>query len=343
MKFLWRLLKMSLLIGIVLYTMGMIAGLALRMTYGESLRLIGLFNSFLPLALLPALALALLALILLPFRRARGTGVRLLIFQLPAVIAFFVLFGWYVTPRSAAASLVDAPRLTVLTFNVNADARAPAAQVEIIRAANADVVGLQELSQAAADRFAAEFAEAYPHQLLRPGGVTGRGILSRYPILDETYWQQDWMPQQRVLLDFDGGAVAYYNLHLPIPFNGRLIFYAGEQRSGALSEALRRIEAESVPVIAAGDFNMSEASVDYWRATQLLRDSYRAVGAAPGFTFSDWSRFNPDLAWIPPVARIDYVFHDEAFAPLAARVWDSSGRSDHRPVWVELALIDAGS
>jgi endonuclease/exonuclease/phosphatase family metal-dependent hydrolase len=73
---------------------------------------------------------------------------------------------------------------------------------------------------------------------------------------------------------------------------------------------------------------MSDQSEAYRRVTGTYDDAYRLEGAGLGLT---------QPAWLPQI-RIDYVFHVAAFVPVSARVWHTSGGSDHLPVLVELAL-----
>ena len=93
-----------------------------------------------------------------------------------------------------------------------------------------------------------------------------------------------------------------------------------------------------------GDFNMTDQSDDYWRIAARYRDTYREVGWGMGFTFPDFSmvRAIPGrlsmLNFIRPMARIDYVFHNDDFQAVEAHVWPSSGGSDHRPLYAVLAL-----
>ncbi len=75
------------------------------------------------------------------------------------------------------------------------------------------------------------------------------------------------------------------------------------------------------------------------------------LGWGLGFTLPDYSHPQafafavrlPDwlkLPWLPVplLTRIDYVFHDESFDSIEAKVWPTSGGSDHRPVLARLAF-----
>ncbi len=63
-----------------------------------------------------------------------------------------------------------------------------------------------------------------------------------------------------------------------------------------------------------------------------------------GFTFPEADPVTPTtqeirrIVQVPLLLRLDYVFHNDAFQPLEARVWPESGGSDHHPLYVRLAL-----
>ena len=73
--------------------------------------------------------------------------------------------------------------------------------------------------------------------------------------------------------------------------------------------------------------------------------AYRAAGWGLGFTFpaeipyfGGGSYAPAFFELIPPLVRLDYVFHNETFTTLSAQVGADSGGSDHLPLVVELAF-----
>jgi vancomycin resistance protein VanJ len=310
------------------------AFVALHVAVGERIGLIGFLDNFAPLLLLPALPLLLACLVL------RRGWVALAL--LPAALMFAWSYGAAFVPRQARATAGGesgsrGTTLRVLTYNLHAESQALAPMAAIIRDSNADVVALQELSPAAARAFASEFAQRYPYQALHDDPrypLLGQGVLSRYPITRDEYWVKG-LGQQRVTLDVSGTQVALYNVHPPHPFDFKADGLAFDPvwRSAAIEDILRRADADAQAglLILAGDFNMTDQTDVYRLVTARLRDTYREVGWGMGFTF------NPN-ARLLPLARIDYVFHDDRITSVAARVWPTSGGSDHSPVWVELVI-----
>lgn len=299
-------------------------------------------NSGLHLLLKPALVLLPLAIV-----RRRG----LLAGLLAAPAAEFVRAYAGNILRSATPG-AGGPDLRLLTYNLHAEETLLDPQLNLIRGAGADIVALQELSFPAAKRFAKALSGDYPYQALHPNAqaCSGQGILSRFPIRADEYWQhvdiRNALGHQRAVLDIGGRPVALYNLH---PVHPGMVdaLYDAAPRAEEVTRLLERVGAETLPVILAGDFNMSDQSDDYRRITARLRDAFRQAGRGLGYTFPDWrapqSRSVVNglpLGFVPRLVRLDYVFHNPTMRVAAAQVWAESGGSDHRPLLVALDIDD---
>jgi vancomycin resistance protein VanJ len=193
------------------YALGSSILTVLSLLVGDHWDVIALFNHIVPVALLPALALLPVS---LAARRPR------LALMLALTVLAFV--GWYgpqfIPRRSPARSQPSHFRL--LTYNIHAEAQQLEPMLEVIRATDADIVAIQELSPAAAVLFARELATDYPYQALHPNHtepIWGQGVLSRYPIQADTYWQIH-LGHQRVEIALAGRSVVIYNAHPIHPF-----------------------------------------------------------------------------------------------------------------------------
>lgn len=291
--------------------------------------LLGIGSSLMPALLAPALPLAIVAGLL----RLPKTALALA----PLGVAFLLMYSGVLVPRPAPAAPADAPLLTVYTHNLHVmnDDLQPAA--DDIRASGADVVALQELTQTAADFLAAELADIYPYQALYPVGETtaGAGILSKWPLSGVETWETV-MLELRATVAWPGGDFAFYNLHPPPPRWFLRVFDASDRRR-ALDESLRRAAAEPLPVVLAGDFNLTDQTQDYQTILGAgFQDAFREAGWGLGLTFADFSYLSPLLAVAPPFIRIDYVFADETFTPVEAQVGAAAG-SDHYALRAVLA------
>ncbi len=302
--------------------------LILRAIVGERWNIIGLFNSYFHLLILPAVILLPLSLIM---RR------RWLVIELAAPFFFFVsTYSAQFLPRSMNIP-ATAPQLSILSYNVLGDNERVNDVVTIIRQSGADIVALQELSYQMAEGFDAQLATDYPYRALYPqNNFSGQGILSRYPITTEEYWQIN-LGHQQAEIDWDGQPLTIFNTHPIHPLRG--FHFEGEARTEEINEVLRRAAAATNPVLIAGDFNMTNLSTDYQRMTDSFQDAYAEVGWGMGFTFPNSPVMNARFRFLPPLARIDYIFHDTHFQPVVMRVGTDAGGSDHFPNYATFAFV----
>ncbi len=289
-----------------------------------------------PLALLPSLLLVPLSL-----WRRRWPVMAL---SLPAAVVVLLSYGGLFLPRSVQAKATAQP-LRFLTYNVHAETADVRSMLDVILAADADVVALQEVSPAMAEALAVHLVDRYPYQALHPNFVNpiwGQGVLSRYPIVEDEYWVIS-LGHQRVKIDRLGTPLVLYNTHPVHPFlleEGRLFDPQPHQRE--VQEVLRRAALDQGEILIAGDFNMTDQASDYARLAAQFDDTYREVGWGLGWTFPDFTLLKARPAKTAifsavgrPVVRIDFIFHNRALRPMSARVWPTSGGSDHRPIVAE--------
>ena len=199
---------------------------------------------------------------------------------------------------------------------------------------------MQELSIPAADHFSATLADTYPYQALYPQEEAhkGQGIFSRYPITDQDYWQnqrlQVTLGHMWAQIVLDGTPIRVFSSH-PVPAFSFEKGFELQPHSAAIQILLERAQDIDVPVIMVGDFNMTEQYDEYDAVTAAYTDTFIEAGSGFGFTFPAGNRKVP----LPPVLRLDYVFHDANFIGIEARTLPRSGSSDHRPLFARLALV----
>lgn len=267
------------------------------------------------------------------------------------VLPSWIVLTHFVLPQFNQAPSVppDTPQLTVLTFNVFRNGEGADAIEQIIRDSDADIIAIQELGDRTADILSNRLEDLYPYQALHPQSrrqyYTGQGIFSKIPITSDEFWRYNDLPysqgQQRIELDFNGTPLAFYNVH---PWSSvhydagvRLVFSDSydASHSGAVEHILERVTQETLPVIMAGDFNMSDLYEEYDDVTAHFVDSFREAGRGMGYTYPS-DGIGPIRL---PLIRLDYVFHSAQFKAVAAKVWPDAALSDHHPVRVELAFV----
>jgi endonuclease/exonuclease/phosphatase (EEP) superfamily protein YafD len=321
-----QLLDRMFVVVVIIYTgLLLLCFIAAQVITTPELR--GMVAAVLALLLFPALVLLPLSLLLRHLRLAVLVAIPAAIW----IINYLPLFA-----HRAVAAPPGLPELTVVAFNVQTpDADEVHALVEIIQLINADIVGISELSNAAARAFETELNQIYPYRAFYPDeAYDGQGVMSRFPITGQEYWRGPEWPygHVRVEVDLNGSTFALYALHVIIPISVESgLSLKVERHSEIIADFLNRAALETVPVILLGDFNMTPQFDEYQYITQVYTDTFRAVGE-PGLGFT-----YPAQAFLP-LLRLDYIFSDPAFQSLEARVWPDSGSSDHFPVWTRLAL-----
>lgn len=287
----------------------------------------GLFAALLAILSFAAIPMLPLGLLL---RRPRLAALMLL-----PILVLVLTYAPLFRPRAAPAAPDDS--FTVLTFNIQIAARSPESVAGVIRAADADIVAVQELGQPPADHLAANLTDLYPHQALYPqqGAYGGQAILSRFPILSQEHWLDADAASKyghlRADLDINGATVAVYSVH-PVP---PISFEEGPKinaHGNALDRVLERAAAESGPVLLVGDFNMTDQFDEYHTITRHFTDAFRSVGQVGfGFTF-------PAEGFPIPILRLDYIFYNDGVQGVSSEVYPDTGTADHHPVLARLAL-----
>jgi endonuclease/exonuclease/phosphatase family metal-dependent hydrolase len=237
--------------------------------------------------------------------------------------------------------------LTVMTYNVGKGLAAPEKLVPLMKTSGADVIGLQELDLPQAEAIERELGHEYPYQVMHAGGFAGKGLFSRYPIIEsEQLHLYPARPDLRVVVDIGGQPLTVLVAHPP----PELLSFIGlhfHPLTTAQIEMLTRIALACAPAILMGDFNMAEWQIVYNQVkTAGLLDAFRGAGIGRGSTLpvrlGPWRRLqgvNRSLRWLPlyPLMRVDYIWHTLGLQ--AQEVWvGEDGGSDHLPVLARLAL-----
>lgn len=214
---------------------------------------------------------------------------------------------------------------------------------DVIRNANPDLVGIQEVDREWSSR--SQFKDVVTELALRlgmyytfapaldknpgaPGEKFGNAILSRFPIRET--WSQtlfaDGMGRSvvGVKLDIEGVPLNFCTAHLGLSTSDR-------QRQ--VAEIVQAMEALSGPVVITGDWNTTEEADEVTAMTRIFQDAQSVVGKAGIGTFP---------AKQGPRERIDFIFASPEFRVEAVDVPETLA-SDHLPVIADLSLsiIDA--
>ncbi|MEO1290137.1 MAG: endonuclease/exonuclease/phosphatase family protein [Chloroflexota bacterium] len=310
------------------YGLVIIMHLIAYLATGEQFAIVEFLNTFAHLLWLPVFVILPLCLLLKEWR----IGLMLI----PAVIAFLLIWGDMLIPNNPPQANDEDTQFRVATYNMLAFNRVNFDYIEILRDVDADLVALQEVDFLQARMLTDNLSDLYPYMAFHAGGPAGQGIMSKYPILEDDYWQYDFLNaklgHQRVVIELaDGQEVVVYNAHPTHPgIQGPL--FTTEYRTREIVDLLNRTSQETLPTILMGDFNTPDFSSDYMRLTNQFNDAYRIAGDGLGWTF-------PRIAGLPSAfIRIDYIFLDDNIQAQDAGLWRDFSGSDHNLLYADLFI-----
>ncbi len=326
------------------YALGLLIFVVLRLIFGDSLWWLAFFGNLTPVyfaALIVLLPLALL------FRAKRGV-----LLMLPLVLIGAVWYGQLYLPKAAVVAS-SAETIKVVSFNVWGDNPDLTPVEDWLRDQAADVVVTIELPPAWNAGIPA-LRDVYPEQITGNSTMLywGGTLLTQHPVVSSEVIDlgDGVMRQQRVVIDVAGQQIAVYAIYLLLPLGneahiaGSTSFYTSvfslydaSARDAQIHALLVRLRDEPLPYIVAGDFNLSDQSVIYNDLAAALGDSFREAGTGLG---TSWPMLRATFGLpssIPPLVRIDYIWHSADFRAVTAAVGPFLG-SDHLPMLATLAL-----
>lgn len=232
-----------------------------------------------------------------------------------------------VAPRLPVSYAAPRTPISIVAANLRFDNHTPEVAARAVLARKGDVVVVSE----ATDRSAAVLTPAYRYNARSNGGNDGYSelVLSRYPLRVRTIYRQmlavDVMAPAPFELLGAHFPRAGYGLHA---FRGHFNFGA-QQRSVRAVDGLRR--AARLPVVLAGDFNVSDRTSTYRHLVAHRRDAMRA-----GWAGSTFRTFPFDLLAL----RIDHVIIDRSWCATHPRRFHPTG-SDHESLQVTIGPCPA--
>jgi vancomycin resistance protein VanJ len=227
---------------------------------------------------------------------------------------WFNLFSSLLTDKTGGGG-----DLTLATHNVNADNPDPAGTARDVAASGADVVALEELTEAAVPTYEKALASTYRFHSVQ-GTV---GLWSKYPLtgVKPVDIKLGWTRAMRATVTTPDGQVAVYVAHLPsvrVKLEAGFTAHQRDKSADALGEAIA--DEKLTRVVLLGDLNgtMNDRSLN--AVTAQMRSAQGAAGT--GFGFSWPASF--------PMARIDQIMV-KGIEPESSWTLPRTG-SDHLPV-----------
>lgn len=324
-----RISKMFFIAIIGAYGLNIILHTLAILLIGERWIVIEFMNTFAHILWIPTFILIPVCLIMREWRLAA--------MMLPGLITFLFIWGGMFIPNVEIIPDESDISIRILSYNLNAGNRHIDAYMPAISEIDADIVLFQELHFQHVNVLSDSFTETYPYMAFYPGrGAEGQGIMSRYPIVEDEYWQYDFLRvalgHQRAEISLDDETnIIIYNVHPTNPGMQGQVFNT-EFRSREIADLIERASAENLPVILVGDFNMPDFSDDYSAVSNHFSDSFRETGYGLGWTFPNFPVQGQNISFL----RLDYIFHSDDFFALDATIYPHFTGSDHKALYADL-------
>jgi len=337
-----RYLKQSAKILAYSYSAFIIGYFLLKLIFWDRLWIIALISTFLPLILLPTFLLPIIGFSIIKKRW----------FSIISAIGCILLISWlhikYFSP-APINSTDSQPSIKIFSHNVGWYTTQSPTLFKLIEREKPDIIFLQEIVKKHTERAFAWLKTDYPYQI----GIPPVGILSKYPIVSSEilHLAGHAETQQRAIIKLNQQEIVIYNMQATGPWFKRynilpflkIPVYKYGQRGPEIQDLVQRVEQETLPVIVAGDFNMTDETQDYYNVQKVMQDSFLKSGFGFGFT---WPHGWPlkllvktsNLRLNYPVCRIDYIWYSKHWGAKSSSVLEAT-ESDHLPVEAELILL----
>jgi endonuclease/exonuclease/phosphatase (EEP) superfamily protein YafD len=234
--------------------------------------------------------------------------------------------AWYAYGPRSSVSASDGQPLRVASINLLMHLKDVDAAAQVIEEFDADVVSVQEITPTHDAALSPRLAVRYPYSIVRPDdGYNGLAIYSRYPLTLEEDGVPEGLRWLRANLRFKDRDIAFYAIHLAPPQAIKM----QRQNRWQVGRLRKAAEAETRPIILAGDFNFT-----------VLAPQARALGRT-GFVDAHFAATRGrGTTWgtgrIPDV-RIDTVYTKGNIDAGASEVGPRFG-SDHKPIVIDLLV-----
>ncbi len=271
---------------------------------------------------LAAGSVALASALLVPYR-TRAAMVGFLIAS--PIVAVAVIAG----PRTSDPTPSPEDPVRIVAVNPRWDNWAAAAVIHDIEQPDGDVLVVSEMTEPIWHRL----SERYPHAVRRsePNAAYGEGVFSRFPLENQLPLPDGQSFRVDVLAP---RPFTLFASHLDRP-GLRLPYARGEVSFGEARRQAARLRyatgRATLPVVLAGDLNMSDRTRGYRRLADSFRDATR-VGTPR-------STFIGGHLWRLLALRIDHVFIPPSWCAEEFEQFPVTG-SDHNGIAVTVGVCD---
>ncbi len=222
-------------------------------------------------------------------------------------------------------------QLKVMSYNVWRENLNIPGIAEVIRNQKPDLILLQEIHIDKLRTLITELDDLYPNETY----VTFeerklQAMISLFPLKRVDAGHEKGRAQ-KAIVSTPNGPITVLNVHA---------YRGGWQRrhKQMITLITDDIYGDSNPLILGGDFNTTDQSQTYRLFGPMLKNAHWQVGWGFGFTYPTSDGKLLRKFPLPPLVRIDHIFHSKHFITQKASTLLDSGGSDHFPVIAELIL-----
>lgn len=279
-----------------------------------------------------ALALLVLAILLVFYRRSFPASTTVLLGLCATALAYHIYVLWPYAPVASELSRAECPPgsdFSVLVANVKFRNDPNGKLIELVREVEPDVFLALETSPKW-NRALTPLTEILPHTIARVSeSAYSIHLFSRLPLLspDIHYFGGQDTPQVVTGIKLDSGkTIRFFGVHPQPP----MINQSTLGRDAVLFDAAFMAAESPQPALVAGDFNAVpwESAIVTLREIGHLQDPRRGYGYVPTFSATSWW-----MSW-----PLDQIFHQPGFAIASLKRLPDFG-SDHYPLLGELCWI----
>jgi endonuclease/exonuclease/phosphatase (EEP) superfamily protein YafD len=235
-------------------------------------------------------------------------------------------------PKRVSGPVQGTP-LVLASMNLQGENRDGDRIVAGIRAADPDVLLIQEFTPFQQELLQKALAGDYPNRLLFPhDGYDGMAVYSRLPVRLESppaINVPGWPSRVvKAVLRVNGQDVALWSVHLMAVSNLDQV----ERNRHETADLVDAVRGETRQLILSGDCNFTDTTANAAALESSgLTDTQRLAGSGRRVTW-------PSSGWGWRIGvRIDHVYVTRQFACTSDTAGDETG-SDHRPIAVRLVL-----
>lgn len=260
---------------------------------------------------------------------------RAIIFIAVAIVSlnFVEVLPWYL-PNLHKVNSNQTPEITIESFNVNVENQEYTTTIDVVRKDKPDVALFIEIHDAWFNNLKTGLKDIFPYSFRSPGG--GLAIFSRIPLENARGVNLDEAGHHLVTnLKLNGKTVHFIGTHPMVPVKPSTF----HRRNRQLAALEKYINQQQIPVIIAGDFNLSPWSPYYRKFIKKtnLHNTRLGFGILPS-----WPRPATHVkipSWLIPLVNIpiDHCFVSKDFGVINTRI-SQNGNSDHAAIVVDLVL-----